>query len=102
IDRAKELAVDMYGWGLYIDLHGHSHAHQRVELGYAVSADDLRLADEALERLLTSASTLQPMCGEGAPVPVLPLIRGPMSLGAILERHGVPSVPSDVQPAPEP
>ena len=104
IGQAKELAIEMYGWGFYIDLHGHSHAHQRVELGYGVSADDLRYPDSALDRGPVAAqSTLKPFCAPAGERPQLSnLLRGPESLGAILERYGVPSVPSDVQPAPEP
>jgi len=104
IEEAKDLAVDMYGWGFYVDLHGHSHSHQRVELGYGLSADDLRLSDDALNAAEFAArSSLGNLCSpSGNATPLAELLRGPMSLGAILERHGVKSVPSDVEPAPRP
>lgn len=100
IEEAKAYALDRYGWGFYLDLHGHSHAHQRVELGYALSAETLRLPDEALNRY-AGESTLQPVCRHpGEPPDLAGLLRGPTSLGTLLERRGVPSVPSVETPAP--
>src|SRR3954471_18885205 len=48
IDSAEATVVKQQGRGLYIDLHGHGHAEQRLELGYLHSADQLLLSDAEL------------------------------------------------------
>lgn len=102
IEEAKAYALERFGWGFYIDLHGHSHDHGRVELGYALSADVLRLTDEGLSRY-AALSTLRPVCpASEAQGDLATLLRGTRSLGALLEARGVPSVPSPEAPAPEP
>jgi hypothetical protein len=82
IEQACRLAQRQGGGrALLIDLHGHGHEHGLIELGFAVSAENLRKSDAEL-----SDSSW---------------IRGPMSLGAELDRRGWKSVPSPSQPAPE-
>ena len=50
IDSAHAGVVRQQGRGLYIDLHGHGHAEQRLELGYLHSADQLGLSDAELNK----------------------------------------------------
>src|SRR5438876_8110342 len=50
IDAAHAGVVRQQGRGLYIDLHGHGHAEQRLELGYLHSADQLGLSDAELNK----------------------------------------------------
>lgn len=76
-EQAKELGN---GQALLIDLHGHGHDHGLIELGFAVSASELRKADEDLPRAKW--------------------IRGATSLGAQLEQRGWSAVPSPNRPAP--
>ncbi len=100
IEEAKAYALEQFGWGFYIDLHGHSHDHGRVELGYALSAEALRLSDDQLDRHVLE-STLKPVCpAPGEQGGLAALLRGPRSLGTLLEARGVPSVPSSKAPAP--
>ena len=100
IEEAKAYALERFGWGFYIDLHGHSHDHGRVELGYALSAEALRLPDQELDRR-AGESTLRPVCPvRGERGGLAALLRGPRSLGTLLEARGVPSVPSGEAPAP--
>jgi len=77
--RVAQLQGD--GRVLMIDLHGHGHEHGLIELGFAVSAETLRMDDSEL----VDAEW----------------IRGPQSLGAELDRRGWKSVPSPSRPAPE-
>lgn len=82
IERASMVARDQAGGrALLIDLHGHGHDHGLIELGFAISADELRkeprqLMDEAW-------------------------VRGAKSLGARLDARGWKSVPSPTRPAPK-
>lgn len=88
------------GMGFYIDLHGHGHDIQRLELGYLVSASKLALTDQQLALDLTmQSSSLWPMAVTTGR-PFTSLLRGPQSLGAYLEAAGYPSVPSPAQPSP--
>jgi len=69
------------GEALFIDLHGHAHGHDFIELGFAISATDLRKPDTALA---------DPEW-----------VRGPKSLGARLDAVQLESVPSPTRPAPQ-
>lgn len=100
IDSAKAGALRTHARALVIDLHGHAHEKQRLELGYLLSATQLRGSDAALSAALSGASiarlaALRPAADSGALV-----VRGPRALGSRLAALGVPSVPSDADPAP--
>jgi len=102
IDSARGRVTSGPGRGILLDLHGHGHAIARLELGYLISAADLRLSDEALAatgRIETSSigRLSSDAVSHAAPVAVM---RGASSLGALLVRNGFPSVPSPSDPAP--
>ncbi|MCC7505889.1 MAG: hypothetical protein IT259_11335, partial [Saprospiraceae bacterium] len=48
IDSAKTAVTATYGRGIFIDLHGHAHTIQRLELGYLLSGAELRKPDDSL------------------------------------------------------
>lgn len=100
IDSARVRAARVHARAIVIDLHGHGHAIPRLELGYLLTATQLRLPDDQLHATITNSSVarlhqLKPAGDSGAA-----LIRGPRSLGSRLAALGVPSVPSDATPAP--
>jgi hypothetical protein len=85
--------------GIYIDLHGHGHEMQRVELGYMLRSSELALSDATLNsRAMVERSSLRAFAT--LPGSHAPLVRGPLSLGALLEQRGFPAVPSPTQPDP--
>jgi len=87
------------GLGFYVDLHGHGHAIQRLELGYLLDESVLALNDMQLTVATAGASSLWPLSVfSGTPFPAL--LRGSSSLGAYLEAAGYPSVPSPTNPSP--
>jgi hypothetical protein len=100
IDGALKEAVERYGFCLYIDLHGHGHAEQRLELGYLFEERELErlyrgadLPEDAsfsLRRLLRDTVDLQR------------LVFGPRSFGTRMAEAGFPSVPSLQDPFPQP
>jgi hypothetical protein len=102
IDEAKTYVASRHGRGLYLDVHGHAHAIQRVELGYMISAANLRLDDEPLsvETYAQMSSVRTVWMDNIDRLTFAQLLRGPMSFGTLLEAHGFPSVPSMAQPAP--
>jgi len=100
IDEARAIVEDTFGEGFYIDLHGHGHDIQRLELGYLLSSGDLEHADEDLSSsIYINKSSLRHM-GQKAGTDFAALIRGPLSLGTLLEEEGFSAVPSQSQPDP--
>jgi hypothetical protein len=102
IDSARADVVRRTGRGLLIDLHGHAHEIARLELGYLLSASQLRLSNADLDAgslLGLSSIARLAMDARGAPS-VGELLRGPSSLGGLLSARGVPAVPAPLAPAP--
>jgi N-formylglutamate amidohydrolase len=100
IDSARVRVARLHPRALMIDLHGHAHAIPRLELGYIISANQLRQTDEQLLAHLPGSSIgrlhqLKPQQDSGAL-----LVRGPRALGSRLAALGIPAVPSDSTPAP--
>jgi N-formylglutamate amidohydrolase len=102
LDTAAARVTTAHRRGLLLDLHGTVHPYSRLELGYAVSAETLRLSDDALAAsgaVTRSAIARLTTDNRGGVSPVA-LLRGSTSLGAILARNGYPGIPSPDRPAP--
>ncbi len=97
---AKSTLNATYARGLYMDLHGHGHAIPRLELGYLLTANQLGFSDATLLSPTYSdlASIRSLVQSSGSTLPQL--LRGAVSLGALFEQEGYPSVPSPSQPNP--
>lgn len=100
IDTAKQTVIREYGKGFYVDIHGHGHEIQRLELGYLLSSFSLSLSDNSLNGgsygTSSSIRTLIPTSG----ITFSQLLRGPNSFGSMFESRGFPAVPSATQPNP--
>lgn len=100
IDSAKARAVRVHPRALLVDLHGHGHAIARLELGYLLTAADLRLPDSLLTPLSAQSSVARlhatAISGDGGAA----LLRGPRALGTRFDAAGVDAVPSAAIPAP--
>lgn len=74
--------------GLLLDIHGHTHTEELVELGYLVSNQELRKGnyhpDKSSIRSLAQKSTF----------PFEDLIAGPVSLGKFLQDKSIDTIPS--------
>lgn len=99
-DEAGERVSDDFGHGLYLDIHGHGHDIDRVELGYLLSSNDLARSDLELSgsTYVTKSSIGALVTSSGASL--AELVRGSHSLGTLLEDRGTPAVPSGPQPDP--
>ncbi len=101
IEAAKSAVLKTTGKGWYMDMHGHGHTVQRLELGYLVTDAQLNLPDATLD-----ASTAY----EGAasmrtvslfsPLTFSALLRGANSLGTLYANNGFPAIPSATDPRP--
>lgn len=85
-----------YPMALFIDLHGHGHTKQRLELGYLVSSSELQnpvsintvsTSVYNLTRINTTLNTLQ-------------LLTGANAFGTLMANKNFPSVPSQQDAAP--
>jgi hypothetical protein len=96
LKKARHMVEAEFGEGFYIDLHGHGHTIQRLELGYLLSISQLALADEAL-RGVAGQSSLKRTRPEarggfrgadpGAIEPRIPPGRGRIPVRSQPERH---------------
>jgi hypothetical protein len=98
---AKERVVADFGRGFYVDLHGHGHAIQRLEIGYLLPGATLDLPDAQLngQPSLIDGSSVRTVAHASA-VAFSTLLRGASSLGTLFHSHGFPSVPSSVDQSP--
>lgn len=104
IDSAKSSVERRSARGLVIDLHGHAHAVERLELGYLLGDAELRQSDAALtssSTMLRSSIAKLSTDSRSATDRGVALLRGPQSLGTLLATAGYPSVPSSQDPAPK-
>lgn len=97
---AQQKVMQTSSRGLVIDLHGHGHSIQRLELGYTVSANSLRLDDASLAaKQATSSIRRLADIALGNPG-FVSLIRGHAALGTHIANLGYPAVPSLQEPYP--
>ena len=100
IEVAENIVTRDFGSGLYLDIHGHGHEIDRIELGYLLSRDDLSDSNAALSvQGLVDKSSVRALAGAVA-ITFADLIRGPTSLGTLLQDAGIRTVPSASDPDP--
>jgi len=98
--EAGERVEETRGGGLHLDIHGHGHAIPRLELGYMLSRADLAQPDGVLDgQAYVIKSSVRGLV-ETSGGTLAQLVRGPFSLGTLLENRTVPAVPSTSQPNP--
>ena len=100
IETACATVVRQFGVAFLIDLHGHGHPDPRIELGYLHSALDLADCEEVLNSSQAIAASSLRWIVERSELSHVELLRGPESLGAMLEREGFPATPSPRMPVP--
>ncbi len=97
IRTAKESVTSSYGRGLLIDVHGHGHTLQRLELGYNLSTATLN--NNSFSTSEKNSSCVRELANRTR-VSFEELIRGSFSLGTLIGLRGYPSVPSLELPNP--
>lgn len=101
-NSAKAKVTRDYGKGLYLDIHGHAHPLQRLEIGNGIWKSDLQKSDahlngsNALEK-----SSIRNLAGDNIKnASHAQLIRGEFSFGTLMDASGYPSVPSSTDSFP--
>lgn len=98
IDEALKAAVAQGGRAFYIDLHGHGHKDKRLELGTLHTQELLAKPDAEINAAARAGSLRR--IAERSKLPYVELLRGPRSLGALLQAEGFPCTPSPERPVP--
>ncbi|MHA7865311.1 hypothetical protein [Flagellimonas marinaquae] len=103
IADAKNKIIEDFGRGLFIDIHGHAHEIERVELGYTLTSNDLRLADEVLNtNTYMDRNSIKTLVYEKVgDMTHVELIRGGLSFGTLFHDKGFPTAPSAEDPFPK-
>ncbi|MGW8268130.1 MAG: N-formylglutamate amidohydrolase, partial [Longimicrobiales bacterium] len=99
-EEAGNLVEGTFGEGLHLDIHEHSHGIDRLELGYLLSRTDLSQPDGLLSGTETVNRSSVKALAEKPGNDLAGLVRGPLSLGTLLEERRVPAIPSTSQPDP--
>ncbi|MEM6806395.1 MAG: hypothetical protein AAF696_33660, partial [Bacteroidota bacterium] len=102
IDSAKQILMQDFGKGLFLDFHGHGHDIQRLELGYLLSRSELQQSNTQLnDSIFRNESSIRHLANNTeSPAPFSQILRGSNSFGALVEDKNYPSVPSDLDPFP--
>lgn len=101
IELARAAVVARSGRGWYVDVHGHGHPAQQLELGYLLGAGALRQGNAALDATSApEASSSIAALSRSSPLPFSDLLRGPASMGSLYAAAGFPAVPSSDAVAP--
>ena len=103
IDTAELLAQNQSGGkAFYIDLHGHGHTIQQLELGYLLNSTELGYNDSTLNtNQYIGYSSIQNLVANNVNnYSHAQLLRGSYALGTLLTTAGYPSVPSQQVPSP--
>lgn len=100
VAQARAAVVAKHGRGFFIDLHGHAHQEQRLELGFLLDAKQLALTDAELRAANWGAQSSLRRLLEGRAEKFPELLRGARSFGALLESEGFLTAPSPTQPSP--
>ena len=98
IDTAKYNITNTWGAGHYFEMHGNGHSDMWTEVGLGVSKTYLNGSDSLILSRV-GYSTVKNLCTNGG-VDFLEIIKGPHSLGGLLDDKGWNSVPSPANPSP--
>ncbi len=103
VEASKNQLLPNFGKGFYIDLHGHGHSIQRLELGYLLSKTELQLADSVLNGpIYVNQSSIRHLANNnGMDLTHAELLNGSLSLGTLLAERGYPATPSESDPYPD-
>lgn len=102
IELAKDTVEANFGKGLYLDLHGHGHDIQRLELGYRITKSELQLSNSALNsQVYVDDSSIKNLVNDNLNgLTLSELLRGNDSFGQLYEDLNVLAVPSQNDPFP--
>jgi hypothetical protein len=99
-DSARARIGATAGRGLALDVHGHGRPLPRIEWGYLIGRSALNAADSVLALAATTSSVRRLAQDGRASDSFVALVRGPNSLGGLMQGLGYAGVPSPGQAGP--
>jgi hypothetical protein len=104
VQAARDSIQAKQGKGLLLDIHGHGHVIQRIELGYQLTGEHLRSGDSAINSAFrVQRSGIRSLVANNlGALTHSQLLRGQDAFGTYLAAAGYPSVPSLNDTAPQP
>ncbi len=104
VESAKTSVEKKSGKGLLIDLHGHGHSIQRLELGYLLTADQLAYPEAVLNSFgYINLNSIRNLVGTNVNgLMHSELLHGIFSLGTMFASNLYPAVPCIDEPFPLP
>ncbi len=96
IDSFITKILAKYPLALFIDLHGHSHTKQRLEIGYLLSGSELRNPAS----IVPASTSIYNLLQQNTSLQISQLLTGQNSFGTLMENRSIPAVPSLQDPAP--
>lgn len=103
-DAVKSVINDakQYGQIFFVDIHGHGHKVQRLELGYMLTAKQLSLAYEKKNtNKMPPTSSLRNYLKNNGKRDFHDMLFGSYAFGTLLENNGVKATPSLQDPYPQ-
>lgn len=95
---ARQIVKKNVGKGLFIDMHGHGHDNDRIEVGYLLTSNDLNNVNESIDVMAYKTSIFSR--SKNSIYPFSSLINGDVAFGTLLANRNCPSVPSKQDPRP--
>src|SRR5690606_11377531 len=101
IDSALADAVQAFGSAVYIDLHGHGHANQRLELGYSLTKENLQDVYKGRNvEALAKSSSMQNYLKKHTSITFKDILFGKTAFGTLIYKQGVSATPASQDPHP--
>ncbi len=100
---ASAAVSEMFGAGLLLDIHGHSHDIQQIELGYLLKSSILNLSNDQLggnADYLNKCSIFNLVKNNKTGSGFIDLLRGTDSFGSIIYRNGLACIPHSANLSP--
>lgn len=100
VDSAINLAGQNKQKVMYVDLHGHAHQKQRLELGYNIDIEDLVAIKNGDKSMSSKFNGFHHIVNDKKQFTLSNLLFGDKGFGTLLANYGVPTVPSKQDPYP--
>lgn len=102
LTTARNAVLSSTGKGWYMDMHGHGHDIQRLELGYLLSGSQLNQSNATLDasKAYEDTSSFKTMSEYNTQLSFSAVLRGTSSLGTLYANNGFRSIPSSSEPSP--
>lgn len=97
IDTCISKIIASYPQCLFIDLHGHGHTKQRLELGYLIDGNSLRNPGT----IVSSTTSVYHLLQHNNSLTITQLLTGVNAFGTTMTSNGFAAVPSAQIPSPD-